>query len=199
MSKFFYLLKGTLYRSQDNPNDLIEINEVFENDNLIEARERVFEVYQNYIDVLLESKETTYESHNKVYKILNTFIEKEIDLEDLLENHKPAKFPQPDLVNDFDKGLSIFLISKDSKTFTTLEGEVIYEDKLLIHDLNSELPAVREHMYVALEKEYKIYKESGYDCKEYEVVLWSFSEPDKKQTILKTPIDYTLDCVLRFL
>ena len=51
MCNYFYLLKGTLYRSPNNPEDLIEIHEVFENDNLIEARERAFEVYQNYVDV----------------------------------------------------------------------------------------------------------------------------------------------------
>jgi len=56
MSKFYYLLKGTLYPSQDNLDDVIEINEVFKRDNPIEARERVIELYEKYVDVLLKSK-----------------------------------------------------------------------------------------------------------------------------------------------
>lgn len=192
MGNYFYLLKGTLYRSQHNPEDLIEINEVFESDNLIEARERVFEVYQNYIDVLLEGVGTTYESHHKANKDLDAFMMEEQDLDDLLDNPNLPKYPQPDTVHDFDKGLSIFLISKDSKTFTTREGEVIYEDKLLIHDLNSELPAVREHMYAALLKEYALYKKYGYDCRGFEIPVFQFKDLGNDKIILGTPINYNL-------
>lgn len=56
MSKFYYLLKGTLYPSQDNLDDVIEIDEVFKSNNPIEARERVIEQYEKYLDLLLKSK-----------------------------------------------------------------------------------------------------------------------------------------------
>lgn len=35
----FYLLKGILYRSVENPEDIIKINEIFHDDNPIEVRE----------------------------------------------------------------------------------------------------------------------------------------------------------------
>lgn len=186
MCNYFYLLKGTLYRSPDNPEDLIEIHKVFENDNLIEARERAFEVYQNYIDILMESHQETYTTHDNANRVLHSFLEKEEDLDDLLNNPRTVKYPQPDTVHDFDKGISIFLVRTDSKTFQTLEGELIYEDKLLIHDLNIDVPNIRAHMYASLRKEYEIYITNNYDCKHLVVLTL----PMKEEFILKTPIDY---------
>lgn len=52
MSNFYYQVKRSLYRSKGNQEDLIEINEIFKNQEPILARERAFDVYQNYIDVL---------------------------------------------------------------------------------------------------------------------------------------------------
>lgn len=194
MCNYFYLLKGTLYRSPNNPEDLIEVHEVFENDNLIVARERAFEVYQNYVDVLMESHQETYTTHDNANRVLHSFLEKEEDLEDLLNNPRTMKYPQPDTVHDFDKGISIFLVRTDSKTFQTLEGELIYEDKYLIHDLNSELPAVLEHLYDNLVKEYELYQKYGYDCKGFTATIPkapSISSSDEI-FILQTPIVYTL-------
>lgn len=129
---YFYLLKGTLYRSPEKPEDLIEIHEVFEDDNLIDARERAFQVYQNYIDVLLESHQETYTTHDNANRVLHSFLEKEEDLEDLLNNPRTVKYPQPDTVHDFDKGISIFLVRTDSKTFQTSEAYLRKLTHLLI-------------------------------------------------------------------
>ena len=52
MSNFYYQVKRSLYRSKGNQEDLIEINEIFKNQEPILARERAFDVYLNYIDVL---------------------------------------------------------------------------------------------------------------------------------------------------
>ncbi len=38
----FYLLQGTIIPSKENLNDLLEINEIFENDSLIAARKNAF-------------------------------------------------------------------------------------------------------------------------------------------------------------
>ncbi len=180
---YFYLLKGTLYRSPDNPEDLIEIDEVFENDNLIEARERAFEVYQNYLDVLLESRGEQYRSHGFTRLILSCFYKgKKVST----PTKSLLNVMQLDEVKDFDKGLGVYLVSKEAKKYTTLEGEVIYEDKLLIHDLNSDVPNIKAHMYASLRKEYEIYSTNNYDCKHLVILAL----PMKEEFILKTPIDY---------
>lgn len=163
MSSIFYLLKGTLYRTADSLNDLIEIHEIFENDNPFKARERAFTVYQNYIDVLLQSIDADYEDHEIARTALKIFLEekeKPSKLATLMDNFREDDEEIFKIENDFDKGISIYMVKADSKTFTTLEGEVIYEDKILIHDLNSELNGVRDYIKESLVEEYSLYKEN---------------------------------------
>lgn len=196
MSKFFYLLKGTLYRSADNPEDLVEINEVFQNDNPIEARERAFEMYQNYLDVILEGKDMKYESHKQAFEALHDFLKS-----DKKEANPFIKelFGKPE--HDFDKGLGVYLVMSDSKTFTTFEGELIYEGKTLIHDLNSSITGLQDHMFSGLLNEYELYKRFGYDCKDYEVTF-AAAEKNAKNThhiILKTPINHSYKYLLKHL
>ena len=186
MNKFFYLLKGTLYRSVENPEDFIEINEIFHDDNPIEARERALEVYQNYVDVLLQSIGEEYESHEMARLALKKFLE---------EKQKPSKLTTLmnvgeeeealfKIENDFDKGISLHMVMSDSKTFTTLEGEIIYEDKILIHDLNSELTGIRDHIKKSLIKEFEIYIKYGYECKDYAMKVSGIGN----KMILRTPM-----------
>lgn len=194
ISKFYYLVKGTLYRSKNNPEDLIEINEVFKNDNPILARERAFEVYQNYIDVLLESKDLTYENHREAVAATKDFIALETENKPLFMG---AEFGA--IENDFDKGISIYVVMSNSKTFTTLEGELIYDDKILIHDLNSEINGLKEAMYLGLTQEYELYKKYGYDCKDYTAAFpcAEKSTKNKYQTILRTPINHEITHLLK--
>jgi hypothetical protein len=194
MSKFYYLLKGTLYRSKDNPHDLIEIHEVFKNDSPILARERAFEVYQNYIDVLLESKNLTYENHRDAVVSTKDFISIEPKIAPLfMEGIFGA------IEDDFDKGISIYLVMPDSKTFTTLEGELIYEDKILIHDLNSEIAGLKEVMHTGLLQEYELYKKYDYDCEDYAASFPTAekSAKNKYQYILRTPINHEITHLLK--
>jgi hypothetical protein len=194
MSTLYYLVKGSLYRSKDNEENLIEINEVFKNDSPILARERAFEVYQNYIDVLLESKGLTYEDHRDAVAATKDFIKGE---QPVKNNFIEGVFG--DIQNDFDKGISVYLVMSNSKTFTTLEGELIYEDKILIHDLNSEINGLKEAMYQGLTQEYELYKQQGYDCKDYTAAFpcAEKSTKNKYQTILRTPINHVLDSILK--
>lgn len=89
-----------------------------------------------------------------------------------------------DIKFEFDKGLSIYLIMTDSKTFTTLEGELVYEDKLLIHDLNSELTGVRDHINECLIKEFELYKKYQYDYKDCALKVLEIGN----EMILRTPM-----------
>lgn len=54
-AKFFYQVQGTMFRSKGNENDLIEVNEIFKEENPIIARVKAFNHFQSYIEVFLES------------------------------------------------------------------------------------------------------------------------------------------------
>lgn len=187
MHNFFYLLKGTLYRSSENPNDFVEINEIYQDDNPIEAREHTFTVCQNYIDVLLQSIGEEYESHEKTRVALKSFLNQKVhptQKSDAMKSLTIEKSQGSINEYDFDKGISIFMVMSDSKTFTTLEGELIYKNKLLIHDLNSELTGIQDHIRESLIKEFEIYKKYGYDYKEYAVKALGTGN----EMILRTPM-----------
>lgn len=190
-AKFYYQIKGTLYRYKNNLEDYIEINEVCKNDSPIIARERAFEIYQNYLDVMLDHQENIFENHNDVVLAAKDFISFEEELETKqLQNVIKTQ-------DDYDKGICIYLIMSNSKKFTTLEGEMIYEDKLLIHDLNSEIKGLKEHMHSELLKEYLLYKKFNYEFKDYAISL-----PDVNgdwQYFLQTPINHTITHLLKLL
>ncbi len=180
-------MKGMLYRSSENPHDFIEINEIFQDDNPIEARERAFTVCQNYIDVLLQSIGEEYESHEKARVALKKFLEekeKPSKLTALMNNVGEEEEALFKIENDFDKGISLYMVMSDSKTFITLEGELIYEDKILIHDLNSELTGIRDHIKKSLIKEFEMYKKYEYDCKDYAIQVSGI----ENEMILRTPL-----------
>jgi hypothetical protein len=187
MQIFFYLLKGTLYRSTENPNDLIEINEIFQDDNPIEARERALVVYQNYVDVLLQAINIDYENHNEARKVLSNFLNQKVQPTQksyIINNLTIDETDVSTIEYDFDKGISLYLVMADSKTFTTFEGELIYDNKMLIHDLNSELTGAREHISSSLIKEFELYKKYGYDCKDYATSVKMIDD----RMILRTPM-----------
>ncbi len=184
MRVIFYLLKGTLYRTFDNPDDFLEIYEIFQNDDPIKARQRAFEVYQNYIDVLLQGIGAEYEDHEMARTALIKFLEeneKASKLTDLMNNFREDDEDFFKIENDFDKGISLYMIMADSKTFTTLEDEIIHEDKILIHDLNSELSGVPDHINLGLIKEFELYRNLGLDRGGFEVEVAG-------NLLLKTPL-----------
>ena len=159
--KFFYLVKGTLYRTKNSDENLIEVNEIFRHDNPIVARQNAFRFYQNYIDVFLQSKGAKYVSYEETVRLLRDFVKS-----DKKQYFKLGGEIIDTIDADFDKGLSIFLVMDNSRMHTTLEGEAYYEDKHLIHYLSNGLtdyldsaPAiVRSLIY-----EHQLYQEMGYD------------------------------------
>lgn len=199
--RFYYVLKGTLYRSKDNPEDLIEINQEFKSNDPIEARKRVFEVYQNTIDVLLQSKAENYKSHDQARIALTDFIRNNhINLTGIRTTLN-SFYDKFDTEIDFDKGLSIFLVHSNTKIFTTLEGQIIYEDKLLLHDLNSQIKGLKGNMFNALLAEYKLFQKFGYDCKDCITTFASPNNLEAKVTnyVLSTPINYCYENLLKIL
>ena len=181
-----YLLNGTIFRTQENLTDLIEINEVFQDKNPIVAREKVFSKYQSYVDIFLESQGLEYESYEQAEKNLSDFIDS-YKLEFVMNN---PDLGQVDI--DFDKGLFIYLVTDPTDIFTTKEGEIIYNKKHLIHFINNQFTNLKDATFNALCKEFEFYKINGYDIKNYkcEVDISGLFEDEKIISTLKTPIDF---------
>lgn len=198
--QFFYQLRGTLYRNVNNPQDLIEINEIFESDDPIDARERVFSAYQNLVDVLLQSKDQEYTSHELTLENLKDFIQRnnfnKEEFNELLSLNNTLFNTE----NDFDKGLCVYLVYSNSKSFTTVEGDLIYEEKLLLHDLNSQINGLRDVMFDNLLIEYKLYEKYEYNYKDYVTTYPKTTNLDPINAvnyILETPLIYSFDYLLK--
>jgi hypothetical protein len=187
-NKILYQLKGTMFRSKKNETNLIEINEIFEDDNPIIAREKVFNAYQNYIDVFLQGKEKEYISYEQTV----------IELQDFTNSYK-REFVKigneiiAEIDVDFDKGLSIYMVHKNSPTFVTLEGEKIYENKLLIHFIENKLSDLVWNILDNLFEEFKVYELNKYNFKNYKIEIETadpFSNESNVKDYLETPIDF---------
>jgi hypothetical protein len=187
-NKILYQLKGTMFRSKKNETNPIEINEIFEDDNPIIAREKVFNAYQNYIDVFLQGKEKEYISYEQTV----------IELQDFTNSYK-REFVKigneiiAEIDVDFDKGLSIYMVHKNSPTFVTLEGEKIYENKLLIHFIENKLSDLVWNILDNLFEEFKVYELNKYNFKNYKIEIETadpFSNESNVKDYLETPIDF---------
>ena len=180
-----YLLQGTIFRNQDNFTDLIEINEIFQDMELISARERVFSKYQSYIDVFLESLEQVYKSHEQAQKRL-------IDFFDSKKLQFPLNNPALGHVNiDFDKGLFIYLVTDQSDIFTTLEGKQIYNAKHLIHFIDGKIHGFNDLLLRELNFEFEFYKSNRFSIKDHKCdVHISGLFEDKIIPILKTSFEF---------
>lgn len=185
MENPLYLLQGTVFRNQDNFTDLIEINEVFQHEELISARERAFSKYQSYIDVFLESIGQVYKSHEQTQTSLNDFY-------DSKRMQFPLKNPELGKVDvDFDKGLFIYLVADSSDIFTTLEGRQIYSAKRLIHFIDGKTEGVNELVLRELKLEFEFYKNNRFSIKDHKCdVCISGLFEDKVIPILKTPVEF---------
>lgn len=183
----FYLVQGTMFRNKSDENNLIEVNEIFRDENPIIAREKAFNFYQNYIDVLLESKGKVYESHEKTAE----------ELQDFFNSYKKAHTKFGDELNneidvDYDKRLNVYMVMSDSKIITTYGGEQVYEDIHLIHSMNSQFTDYDFYIYKALRLELSLYEKYNYDFKNYkkDFVVSGLFENHIIKPVLETPIDF---------
>lgn len=177
-----------MFRSKKNETNLIEINEIFEDENPIVAREKAFNTYQNYIDVFLQSKGKEYISHEQTV----------IELKDFTSSYKREflKFGNEiidEIDLDFDKGLNIYMVYQNTPVFQTVEGEVIYENKLLVHFIENKLSDLIWNVLANLFEEFKIYENNKYNFKDKKIeveTFGSFSNKSNVKAYLKTPIDF---------
>lgn len=186
-SKFFYHVQGTMFRSKENESDLIEVNEVFKDEDPIISREKAFKHFHSYIEVFLDSKGKQYVSHDETVK----------DLQDFVNSYKKKHFQlSGNLIDeigidvDFDKGLNIFLVVEKSKQEN---GQTIFEDRFLIHRIDNQLNNLYIEIFVALCKEFELYEKNGFNYKEYrrDYDLSKYSGKVNIKTILESPIDFS--------
>ena len=185
MSNPIYHLKGTLYRTQDNLKDLVEIDEVFEDASPIVAREKAFSRYQSLIDVFLQSKDLEYQSHEQAEEKMTDFV-------DSYKKEYALGNPDLEIDVDFDKGLYIYFITDPNDTFTTKEGVVTYNKKHLIHYLDNQFDSYHGDVLTSLRSEYKYYKDNSYDIKDYKCDINTsvIFEDTPFVTILNTPLNF---------
>ena len=130
--EFFYQVSGRMFRTVANELNLVEVNEIFKNENPIIAREQAFNYYQDYIDVLLQSKGKSYFSHEETEK----------ELQDFFNSYKKKNvkiagesIEGMEIDVDCDKGLGISLedgtslqCTKEHKLYTKNRGWVEAQD-----------------------------------------------------------------------
>ncbi|GAO27679.1 hypothetical protein [Geofilum rubicundum] len=135
---FFYLVSGTFMRSPGDLSNPVEVNQLFKHESPSVARKAAFRFCQNYIDVFLESKDEKFRSPQQAIQVLDDFI-----------NTRQREFARvagqiiDEIETDFDLGIAIYLVMADSKTCLSLEGETIYQEKLLIHLMSKNMDEYR--------------------------------------------------------
>ncbi|MCW3786867.1 hypothetical protein [Plebeiibacterium sediminum] len=183
MQKPIYLLKGTFYRNTDDHTDLVEVYEEFSDENIIEARNRAFSMYQSYIEVLLQSKDLYYQSHQQAEQQLNSYV-------DSGKKSFALNNPALEMDDDFDKGLFLYFIpNPDHKTYTR-ENEPYYPEKYCIHLIDNNKTDLRKHILKSLIFEYNYYVNSNFSTGDQECFAYTEDKSGdmKKIAILNTPI-----------
>ncbi len=183
MQKPIYLLKGTFYRNTDDHSDLVEVYEEFSDENPIEARKRAFSMYQSYIEVLLESKELSYQSHQQAEQVINSFV-------DSGKKSFALNNPALEMDNDFDKGLFIYFIPNPEQKMFTKENEVYYPEKYCIHLIDNKKIDLRKQILNSLIFEYNYYVNSNFSTGDQECFAYTEDKSGemKEIAILNTSI-----------
>ena len=172
-----------MFRSKGDDTNLIEVNEIFKDENPITARKNAFKYYQNYIDVFLDSKGLQYISHEETERVL----------QDFFNSHEKKYFKLgDDIVDeinvDFDKGLSVYLVMENSKLS---QGQTMFEGRMVIHYIDNQSVDIHDHVFNALLQEFALYEKYGYDYTDYKREYVSTGSPNGLiiGTVLESPLD----------
>lgn len=161
--EFFYLLRIRLIRNIENPSDLIDIRETFIEPDPIMARERAFYMYQNYVDVLLESKGEKYMNFDETQHILKDFYDMAIQIK-ATENDTEFVYNVSEIKP---LGIFIYLIQSESPLYINNYGQLDFRQKTLIHSLANYSRGYKYEVMDNLYQEYKLYQKYNYDCSKY--------------------------------
>lgn len=184
----FYQVSGSIFRNKGSVNDLIEIDEIFEAENPIQARKKAFDFYQNFIDVFLESKN---------FSINTNYEEQEIVLKDFFSSYQKEYFMLGDNIFDekdvdSDKGIFIHLVKKNGLTHKRKNNEIIYEERLLIHCIDNQFRNLKNTVFNFLVQEYELYIINNFDIENFRLDIDTAIGFDAEniQSILRTPINF---------
>ncbi len=192
--KIYYTFQARLIRrKKDNGEfEFIEVSEKFIDPEPIKARDAAFRYYQNYIDVLLQSKGAEYKSDNQARQLLKSFWDPGTSTT-VIAGEKTISIP-----DYFDNGIGVFCCHDDD--FEELEGSGMH---LMVHGIGLILEGniSPEGLIYALETEYNRYKHFGYNTYNQEVKIvfcdsdeWNEGYRDDEPqtyTILPTPFDWS--------
>jgi len=195
---FHYVVKAKLirYKSADEIK-FLEVEEMFENESPILARDAAFNFYQNYIDVLLQSKGKKYHSDSQAREELKTFIE--------IGTKNKTKFGEQEfeIDNSFGNGIGIFLVIDIAKEETYELLSLKKNDEFLIHGIGKLLGGSDDTDFLIndLNKEFELYAYYNYDtkgkmkqivyCNSDEWMEGCIEDEPFTYEILETPFDWT--------
>lgn len=192
---FHYIVKAKVIRqTEGNELDFAEINESFENENPIIARDAAFRFYQSWIDILLQSKNKEYVSDIEARKDLISFIDSSVSTK-LYSGDTEIEFSKNSLGN----GIGVFFVP-DIEIDVSYSGRIVAGDELLIHGIgNFGRKYMLDDNVCILSSEVEYYKHFNYETnnKEVDIVYcfrcWyedGYDEEKTTRTILETPFNW---------
>lgn len=174
-----YILKGEIYREQEQTIETVKVYKEFRNDNLILAREECFSSFQSYVDVFLQGIGKEYSTHEQA----------EMDIKTFISTHKTTtKSGLPYIENGM--GLSISFVYNDDIEYhnknvmvdNKYESVTIYKEEITIYGLENEGDNDIKSIYLKnLKFEFDFYKKNNFAIR---------NELDSLINIIKTPNDY---------
>ena len=174
-----YILRGDIYRKKGSDNEMVTFHKEFKNENLIIAREECFSSYQSYVDVFLQGIDKEYISHKQAEKNFKDFI---------YSNKETTKLGLPYIENGI--GISISFVTDETIEYQN-ENVIIYKEEISIHGLENESGNDLKDIYLKnLKSELEIYKKNEFEIR---------GEINELVNIIKTPIDYKLEIIAKYL
>ena len=145
-----YIVNGFLYRNTDfNEDDLVKIQKEFKGKNVKEIRKKAFGYFKSLIEILLASKEITYQNDIQAENDLKSFF-----TSSKKENHPKLSNVSYDL--DDDKLITISFSNNTTPEYVTKTGIKFYQDEKIIHAFGYQSELLQEKINKNLEKEKRI-------------------------------------------
>jgi hypothetical protein len=193
-----YVVKSRLIRfTEEGEINFLEFEEKFVDEEPIRAREKAFNYFQNYVDVLLDYKEKKYDSFEQTIEDLREFYNPEL-IENLYGNKTK--------LNELEFGIGVFAVIENNEK-KSLSTNYDLHDKWPIHgfgDVDGYVSAADDDDYliISLHAEIDAYRKYGYSTggKEINIIYcdkfaWETKEEIHpaicSHEILETPLDWT--------
>ena len=189
----YYTFQARLIRRRkDNGEfEFIDVSEKFIDPEPIKAREAALRYYQNYIDVLLQSKGAIYQSDKQARQLIKSFWDPGTTSTEIVRG-KAISIP-----DSSGNGIGVFCCHDNP--FEEFEDS---GRSLMIHGIGSlyDGDSTPEGLMLALEIEYNRYKRYNYNTDNQEIRIvfcdsneWNEGHRDEPQTytILPTPFDWS--------